>query len=103
MTCRSDDHHRTHIRSRRRQVAPLEQDSRQRVHVAAVEKRHLTVNDRTLCGLVTVDKVDVYQDGRVARVEQRAARAMQSMRGRTRRDDAPTSAGGRPGLRTGGE
>ena len=40
--------------------------------------------------------------GRVARVEQRSARAMQSMRRRAHRDDAPTSAGGRRDLRTGG-
>ena len=46
----------------RRPVTPLEQDSRRRVQVAAVEKLHLTVNDRTLCGLVTVDQLDVYSD-----------------------------------------
>ena len=45
-----------------RPVTPLEQDSRRRVQVAAVEKLHLTVNDRTLCGLVTVDQLDVYSD-----------------------------------------
>ena len=27
-----------------------------------MEKLHLTVNDRTLCGLVTVDQLDVYSD-----------------------------------------
>lgn len=46
----------------RRPVTPLEQDSRRRVQVAAVEKLHLTVNDRSLCGLVTVDQLDVYSD-----------------------------------------
>ena len=46
----------------RRPVTPPEQDPRRRVQVAAVEKLHLTVNDRTLCGLVTVDQLDVYSD-----------------------------------------
>ena len=46
----------------RRPVTPLEEDSRRRVQVAAVEKLHVTVNDRTLCGVVTVDQLDVYSD-----------------------------------------
>jgi hypothetical protein len=46
----------------RRPVTSLEQDARRRVQVAAVEKLHLTVNDRTLCGLVTVDRLDLYSD-----------------------------------------
>ena len=45
-----------------RAMRPLEQHSRQRLKVAAVEKLHLTVEDRTLCELVTVDELDVYPD-----------------------------------------
>jgi len=33
-----------------------------RLKVAAVEELHLTVDDRALCGLLTVEPVDVYQD-----------------------------------------
>ncbi len=58
----STEHASDLARATRRPVTPLEQDSRRRVQVAAVEKLHLTVNDRTLCGLVTVDQLDVYSD-----------------------------------------
>ena len=58
----STEHASDLARATPRPVTPLEQDSRQRVQVAAVEKLHLTVNDRTLCGQVTVDQLDVYSD-----------------------------------------
>ena len=45
-----------------RPMRPLEQHSRQRLKVAAVEKLHLAVEDRALCELVTVDELDVYPD-----------------------------------------
>jgi hypothetical protein len=41
--------------ARSRNVAP-------RLNVAAVEELHLTVDYRSLCGLLTVEQVDVYQD-----------------------------------------
>jgi hypothetical protein len=46
-------------------VSPRENDGgndRHRVQIAAVEKLHLAVDGQTLCGLVTVDELDVYPD-----------------------------------------
>jgi hypothetical protein len=37
-------------------------NARRRVQVAAVDKLHLTVDGRTLCGLVTVAELDLYSD-----------------------------------------
>ena len=37
-------------------------NARRHVHVAAVDKLHLTVDGRTLCGLLTVDELDLYSD-----------------------------------------
>ena len=37
-------------------------NARRRVQVAAVDKLHMTVDGRTLCGLVTVDELDLYSD-----------------------------------------
>jgi len=37
-------------------------NARRRVQVAAVDKLHLTVDGRTLCGLLTVDELDLYSD-----------------------------------------
>jgi hypothetical protein len=38
-----------------REIKPL-------LRVAAVEKLHLTVDGRSLCGLLTIDELDVYDD-----------------------------------------
>jgi len=37
-------------------------NARRRVQVAAVDKLHLAVDGRALCGLVTVDELDLYSD-----------------------------------------
>jgi hypothetical protein len=48
----------------RTQTPPDEdpRNARRPVQVAAVDKLHLTVDGRTLCGLVTVDELDLYSD-----------------------------------------
>lgn len=48
----------------RAQAPPGEhrRNARRRVQVAAVDKLHMTVDGRTLCGLVAVDELDLYSD-----------------------------------------
>jgi len=40
----------------------LPRNVRPRLNVAAVEELHLTVDYRSLCGLLAVEQIDVYQD-----------------------------------------
>jgi hypothetical protein len=82
----------------RRPVTPREEDrgnDRRRLQVAAVEKLHLTVDDRTLCGFVTVDELDAYQDeaglrawndGPLEQCAQRQAALLAPIRPSTRAD-----------------
>ena len=57
-----------------------------------MEKLHLTVNDRTLCGLVTVDQLDVYSDEAARRAwNSGGARAMRVMRCRAPGTDSPSA------------
>ena len=61
-----DDQHPRAINRRARGPAPPRENDggndRHRVQIAAVEKLHLAVDNQTLCGLVTVDELDVYPD-----------------------------------------
>ena len=74
------------------------------MQVAAVEKLHLTVSDRTLCGLVTVDQLDVHSDeaglrawntGPLEQCSQRAAALPARIRPSARAD--PRASGRRAG------
>ena len=59
------EHPRDADRSTRRPVQLGEENrrnDRRRVQVAAVQKQHPTVDSRSLCGLVTVDELDLYSD-----------------------------------------
>jgi len=58
-----DTYHARDVESRtRRPVTGPEQDPRRRLQVAAIRKLHLTVDGRSLCGLVTACELDLYSD-----------------------------------------
>jgi hypothetical protein len=44
------------------QVMSNTESSKRRLQVSVVEKLHLTIDGRSLCGLVTIDESDVYDD-----------------------------------------
>lgn len=77
---------------------------RPRLKIAAAQELHLTVDDRSLCGLVTVDKLDVYQDetglgewndGPLEQCTQCAAALIATTRGPTQTDTPELQTGGK--------
>jgi hypothetical protein len=84
------ERHRVDVRTQ----TPRDEDprnARRRVQVAAVDKLHLTVDGRTLCGLVTVDELDLYSDDVALRAWTSAQQTAEPGTASTPRRRSPTS------------